>query len=559
MLPDCIEATDFRYIKIDNKFLISLTIKSLPDKIYFLDVLECIDKNIEYDMSISYKKLDPIKVLNDITYNIANIQSELETISKNQRNIDVVNKANQDAQNLRKKIQLENQELYSINIILSFYSENLIQLQKIISSLRAKFYSKRIKSDTTNFIHLQFFLYSLPLNLKNNMQNQIYITTDALANIFPFYTNNLIDTNGIVFGYTELNNSLCVIDMFSNKYENSNMCIFGASGSGKSFFTKLLICRNFFYGKRQIILDEEGEYHFLCQKLGGKIIDENTYYNILQITNKDLQEERFLDSKIDRIIHYIMELCDTSNIEIKKLKNELEKLYSKFNIFNNRKSVLLYQEEDIVHLDSKILSNEKFPTLQDLKDNVSDQNLKVFLEENINGVLNFFSKTTTFDLNEYIYVISVNKIQFKNRVLGIILEGILNRYLGEKETLIYIDEVWKYADNHKTFNCILNMYKTIRKRRAAIITITQDITDLFRYESGLYAKGILNNSCFKMIFKTEYKDENIFNQLINFSCNELSNLKKGEALLLINKNRINIKIKANKFEGEIINENDNSN
>ena len=32
-----------------------------------------------------------------------------------------------------------------------------------------------------------------------------------------------------------------IIKDFSNKYENANVCIFGCSGSGKSFFTKLYI------------------------------------------------------------------------------------------------------------------------------------------------------------------------------------------------------------------------------------------------------------------------------------------------------------------------------
>ena len=558
MLPDYIEVTDFRYIKVDNKFLISLNIKSLPDKIYFLDVINYIDKNIEYDMSIRYEKLDKMKVINDITYNIANIQSELNTINKNQRNIDVIGKASQDAQNLRRKIQLENQELYIINIVFTFYSDNLIQIQKIISSFKSKFFSKNIRSDITNFRHLEFFLYNLPLNLKNTLANNIYITTDALANMFPFYAKSLIDNNGIIFGYNQIENSLCFIDIFSSKYENANMCIFGMSGSGKSYFAKLLILRNFFYDKRQIILDYESEYENLCNRLGGCLINQNAYYNIFQITQKDLQEEEFLDKKIERIMGYINLLCDTSNIEKNTLKEEIRKIYLKFNISNDKKSVLISQEKNLIHLDSHILEKDKFPTLEDLKNNIKEGNLRSFLEKNLVDKLKFFSKTTTFNLDEDVYVISVDKFYHEKEVLWIILDGLLNRYLGEKETIIYIDEVWKYSSDKKLSECILNLYKTIRKRKGAIVSITQDITDLFKCQNGLYAKGILNNSTFKMIFKTEYKDENVFNQLVNTLSNDYTNLKKGEAYLLINKNSIRIKIKANKFESEFIDENDNS-
>lgn len=557
MFPDCIDATNFRYIKVDDKYVISLMFKSLPDKIYFLEIFNSINKNIEYDMSVYIEKLDTTQVINTLTYNITNMQSEINTMNKYQKNIDIINRSSQDAQNIRKKIQLENQELYSISIILSFYSNDLFQLQRSISSFKAKLYSKRINSDITNFRHLDFFQSNLPLNLKNELMHKIYITTDALANIFPFYTQNLMDENGITFGYNAKDNKLCYVDIFSKKYENSNMCIFGSSGSGKSFFTKLLICRNYFQGKRQIILDIEDEYSILCKKLNGSNITQNSYFNILQILEQDVKENGFLDAKIERIIGYISIICNIESIDVETLKKELKKLYLKFNITNEASSVMCFQTDNMISLDSKILPKEKFPTLVDLKNYTEDKKIKQFLNSNINGVLEFFSQTTTFDIDKDLYVISVNKLQHASKILWIILNGILNRYIGDRETIIYIDEVWKYAREKQLLSSILDMYKTIRKRRASIVTITQDITDLFKYEKGMYAKGILNNSSFKMIFKTEYKDEKIFNKLIDVE-EELSTLKKGEAYLLIGKNKLAIKVQANKFEGDIIDENDNS-
>lgn len=556
MLPDCIEATDFRYVKVDDKFLVSLSIKSLPDKIYFLDIVNFIDKKTEYDMSIKYEKLDTTKVINDITYNIANIKSELDSINKNQRNIDIINQSEKDAQNLRKKIQLDNQELYSINIFFTFYSQNLNQINKIISKFKSKFYSKNIRSDITNFRHLEFFLYNLPLNLRSSLANKIYLTTDAVANIFPFYTRNLIDNKGVIFGNSLLDNGLCCIDIFSSKYENSNMCIFGTSGSGKSYFTKLLICRNFFYNRRQIILDCEKEYENLCINLGGILVNKDTYYNIFQINPKDIEEEDFLDKKIDKVIEIIYLLCDTSKIKKEHLRYEICELYSKFNITNDKNSILTYQDENKIYLDSQILSTINFPTLEDLKDNVKNSILKEFLEINIQNKLQFFSKTTNFSLDKNLYVISVDNLHYFSDVLCTILQGILNDFLYKKQTIIYIDEVWKYTVNSKLAECILSFYKTIRKRNGSIVSITQDVTDLFKIQNGLYAKSILNNSAFKMIFKTEYKDEEIFKNLVKEMDNDYLNLKKGEAYLLINRNSIPIKINANKFESRIINEDD---
>ena len=130
-------------------------------------------------------------------------------------------------------------------------------------------------------------------------------------------------------------------------------------------------------------------------------------------------------------------------------------------------------------------------------------------------------------------------------------------YIGDTKTIVYIDEVWKYSKSENILLEIFNMYKTIRKRNGAIVTITQDVADYFEYKDGKYAKSILNNSCFKMIFKTDPKELN--NIIINKeSNNNVAFLNKGEAMLFVGNNNLKIKIQANDFERGIIYANDNS-
>ena len=237
-------------------------------------------------------KLDPLNVLSKLTYNLALNNSELSTIKKTQRNIDIISKSSTDIEELRKKIQIENEEIYGINIIITFYSQDFNQISNIFSKYRAKLYSKGIGVEITNFRHLEFYLSNLPLNNRNKfLENDLILTTKALANVFPFYTDNIVDVKGITLGYTKANRRLCMIDIFSNKYENSNMCILGASGSGKSYFTKLCILRNYFKDRVQIVLDIEDEYSNLCASLGGINVFKNIGFNIFEINQSDLLEE----------------------------------------------------------------------------------------------------------------------------------------------------------------------------------------------------------------------------------------------------------------------------
>ena len=172
--------------------------------------------------------------------------------------------------------------------------------------------------------------------------------------------------------------------------------------------------------------------------------------------------------------------------------------------------------------------------------------------------IKFFANKTNILLDSNLYVIDTNYFNNNSKVISYILDNILNRYLNTNNTIIYIDEVWKYAQNKELLLSISNMYKTIRKRNASIVTITQDINDFFTYSDGIYAKSILNNSAFKLIFKTTYKDIEYLDKFMDLKDCNLDILQKGEAILVISNNKAPIVIRANEYERMLLNENDNS-
>lgn len=552
-MPNIIDNTNFRYVKVDDKFIVSLSVKSLPDTIFFLDIVKDFPIDLNYDASLYISKQDPIKVLNSITYNIGAVESELATINKNQRDIDILSKTQNDSAALRKKIQVENQEIYVFSLILTFYSYDFNSLAKIISSIRAKFYSKGINLEVTNFRHLEFFLSNLPLENNKELLSKMYITTNALANIFPFYNTSFIDEKGVILGYTK-ENKLCILDIFSNKYENSNICIFGSSGSGKSYFTKLFIIRNYFLNKRQIIFDIEGEYENLCKNLYGEQLFKDSYINILQITDKDIKEEDFLDKKITKVAEFMTSVAE--DIDSKYLKDKLYKLYGDFNITNNIDSVIVYEDNNEMFLEYQIISKDKFPTLIDLIEYIDNPEQKEILIRLIDNELKFFSKETTIKLDSMLYVLNMSSLIKSTSVVCEIMDYILNNYINDTETIIYVDELWKYSKDEIILEAIFNMYKTIRKRRGAIVTITQEISDFYEYKNGLYANTILNNSSFKFFFKANYSDLNNIKKYLSVDYDKLLSLKKTEALLLINRNNLQLKVRANDFERGIIDEDD---
>jgi len=199
---------------VDNKYITNLCIKTLPETIYFSDIFKILPYNFQYDFSIFVNKIDAIKAINDITYNIGSTISDLKTISQNSRDIDIIDRTKEETLELRKKIQTENQEVYYLNLIITFYSYNFNELVKFLSEFKSKLYSKGILSEITNFRHKDAYLSNLPIYLKKpKLLKDIVITTDALSNLetsstyliffFKFtegFTSKIFTLSSIIFG-----------------------------------------------------------------------------------------------------------------------------------------------------------------------------------------------------------------------------------------------------------------------------------------------------------------------------------------------------------------------
>lgn len=573
ILPDIIEDNSYKYLMVDNKYICSIYIKQYPKESGFLEIIDSIPKDVEYDISIYIQKQDTYDVLKKISYQISNLRSELKDTRKNQLDLDIMEITTKDAKNLRREIQINNEEIFKINFQITFFHKDLENLFTLVKDFQNRLYSKQIISNISNFRHLDFYLNSLPyINQNNKKKTSSYITTSSLANIFPFYTKNILDRNGIVIGSTKYENKLCILDIFDEKYLNSNMCIFGSSGAEKSFFIKLFILKQYISGKRQVVFDPEGEYGNILQNLGAVYLFSNNnltnYKNILDIDEIDVQNDKanFLSNKINQVLTLITRLLDTtSQAEEEKIKKAIYDSYLKFNITEDIESIYKKSTDENLYLNKTIIDKNEFPTLFDIYEQIKSQNLKKKFKDLILNKLKCFSKTTNIDDN--ISLIGIDLKSYDNKTSAILIRYFIERELKNMEennyknpTIIYIDEVWKYLKSSLKENIsdlVFLMYKTIRKKNASMILITQEMSDLFLGENFDYAKSILNNSEFKMFFKMSYSDVELFKNIGEIEeedIHNISKLQKGEGYLMFEENRVNIKIDSTEYEKKFIRE-----
>jgi type IV secretory pathway VirB4 component len=123
---------------------------------------------------------------------------------------------------------------------------------------------------------------------------------------------------------------------------------------------------------------------------------------------------------------------------------------------------------------------------------------------------------------------------------------------------IYLDEAWRLIganSNKEVAGFIYKIFKTIRKFGGSAVAITQDVSDLFALDDGVYGKSILSNSSIKTIFSLEEENISVLDKFIKLTDEEKINIKsmqKGESIVFAGNDHIMVKVVATESEKEII-------
>ena len=529
------------------------------------------------NISIFFEKQNTSKIIKDLTYHIGSVGVDVKDNKNNRQDIEIAAFTYNDAKYIRKQIQLENEDLYYLYIYINVFSNKKEDLENTINKLEGILQSKGIQTRRGYFRQEQIFTSCLPLmlnhkDIKNTTKRNVL--TNGLIGTYPFITSSIFDEKGIFIGTNIYNNSLIFIDRYNKKYKNSNMCIFGTSGAGKSFYTKLLILRYRILGISQYIVDPEREYNNLCENLEGTLIklgpSSNTYINIFDIREDSIEEEDkgYLATKIPKLIGFFNLIFGKINEEEKAILEEkiieLYKLkgitFDDVSLYKNKKN------NKKLNLYPKFKTEKDMPLLEEFYNLLEkDERTKIFkikLIPFVKGSLKFFNNYTNIKLNNKLIVADVYELGEENLKYGMYLFTDLfwdkiKKDRDEKKA-IYLDEIWRLigvTSNKEVASFVYKIFKTIRKYGGSSVAITQDISDLFSLDNGAYGKSILNNSNIKNFFSLEEENIKVLEKFLNISEKEkieIKSLKRGESLMFVDKDHILTKIESSEEERKLI-------
>ena len=573
--PGYINNNNPKYLEIDDLYFSGLIICNYNREYEDLILKNLIDTNINMNISIFYEKQDTIKTIRELTYHIGNVGVEIKDSSDNRQDIDIAAFTYNDAKYIRKQMQVNNEDLYFLYMYIEVFSEDKKELQYLVNKVEGILQSNGLQSKKAYFREEQTFLSTLPLG-ENNMDvknaSKRNVLTNGLIATYPFISSSIFDEEGIFIGTNIYNDSLIFIDRYNNdKYKNSNICIFGTSGAGKSFFTKLLILRSRLLGIEQYIIDPEREYTKICSKLNGTLLkigpSSKTYVNILDIRKESIEdgEEGYLATKIGKLIGFFNLIFGELNEEEKGvLEEKIIECYKEKNITFNDDSLYTYKNNK-----RKFKEKKDMPRLEDLYNVFNKyEKTKTFaikLIPFIKGSLKFFNNYTNVELNNNLIVADVYELGEENLKYGmyIFTELFWDKTKKDRKIkkAIYLDEIWRLigvTSNKNVASFIYKIFKTIRKYGGSAVAITQDVSDLFSLDNGTYGRSLLNNSSIKTFFSLEEENIKVLSEYANLSEKEkieIKSLKRGECLMFVGDNHILANIESDEFEKEIIVEN----
>ena len=575
--PAYINTKNPKSIEIDGTYYSGIIIVNYNRENTELILRKIIDTNINMNISCFYEKQDAYKTIRNLSYHIANVGVDLKDGKTNSMDVDIAAFTYNDAKYIRKEIQVNNEDIYFLYIYLDIFSKDEKELEYLLNKIEGIIESTGMQTRRANFRQEQILITCMPFMENNKLLKPAAkrnVLTSGIICTYPFISSAIFDENGIFYGTNIYNDSLIFIDKYNeNKYKNANMCVFGTSGSGKSFFIKLQIIRYFLLGIEQYVIDPDREYDNIAKNLEGTIIkigpSTETYLNVLDIRQDSIEDEKgFLATKVSKLIGFFNLIFGNMDEEEKAiLEEKIIKCYNKKGItFDD--NTLYKNEKNKINIKPIFKESTDMPILEDLYNILGEdektKKMQIKLIPFVKGSLKFFNNYTNIELNNKLIIADIYELGEENLKYGMYLfvelfwDKIKENRKNKK--IIYLDEVWRLigiTSNKNVASFIYKIFKTIRKYGGSSVAITQDISDLFSLENGTYGKSIINNSSNKAFFSLEEENISILSEYTNLSEKEkveIRSLKRGESLLFAGDEHILTKIECADYEKEIINE-----
>ena len=575
LAPDVIqEKADYIYMG-EDKYARIFTLMFYPNYIeigWLDDILNMIG---DVDISTQVQVADERNVIKYLTHRVTKLQSDY-LLFESQGNIEELHRLEeniQDFEKMRRDIQINNDKLFFIKITLRVNAKSLSELNERSKILKDEFAKRSCEVRTLYFKQLEALKETLPLNNNIISDNNRNMTTAGLAAMFPIARTKSSVKDGIYLGRDLFTGLPMNLETFTQGLANANIAIFGVPGAGKSVTVKTIVGRNALINRRASILDIEGEYVALTEKLGGRTIKVRQGSPVgINLFDIDIDEdENFIDIdgkiiEIRAIMNGIINKYENRMLkskEIADIEQAVREVYREKEITEDKNSIY---EKNGGKYEGKITFDsikKKMPTLTDfhrvMKEKIQNKELASTISNFLKGnTLGIFDCESTLKINDQIICFDISEIKdevMRFYVCLVLTTWITNKYMATKERnkrYVVVDEAWNLFKNKETSDFLENLARRARKKKVAMILATQNLAEL---RQSRQAEAIINCCDTIILLKQSIGsiDETMkFFKLPSGTKEILTKARPGECILIRGGEVRALKIDMTKYESEFI-------
>lgn len=548
--PSSVEV-DFKFVRIGNLYYRTFFVVGYPRYVSANWLQPLIDFDHSLDISMFIYPVMVDDVLSNLKRRIGEMEATIASDEEAGKIVDPkVSSQLSDALALQQELAKGIERFFQFSLYITLSAPTINELEEVTKKLSTTLSSILLAIKTATLQMEAGFKTTLPLG-----QDRLFLVrnmdTSSLASTFPFTSATLTQDKGVMYGVNQQNGSLILFDRFS--MENANEVVFGKSGSGKSFFIKLEVMRQFMFGTEVIIIDPEHEYILLSETLGGELVQFSASsaikINPFDLTGTYEEGENELGLKI-LSLHGILKIMfgDIDPAMDAILDRALVETYAQKGI----------TQDPTTQTKEPPIMEDLYNTLQGMQEPQA-QDLALRLEKYVKGSLSgLFNQQSNFNISNPLTIFSIQGLEDELRpiVMHIILDFVWTRVRKSlKKRLLIVDEAWimmQYADSA---SFIYGVAKRARKYYLGLTTATQDVEDFL---SSDYGKAILTNSSIQVLLKQSTSEINHVVETFFLSEGEkqlLLSAGVGQGIFFAGQNHVALQVVAAPFEHDIITSN----
>jgi type IV secretory pathway VirB4 component len=451
-----------------------------------------------------------------------------------------------DTRKVLEELQKGTEKLFNVSLYINCKGKTKEDLNLLTKKVESELNSIMIVPNTPLFRQIPAYKSMIPI-AKDDLKAKRNITTQALSAFFPFTSPFLtVEPDGVMLGLNK-NKVPYIKDIFG--LSNANGIILATSGSGKSYFTKLLISRQLLNNTKVMVIDPQSEYTGLVSHCKGELITISRHSDTI-INPLDLMGHDYIEKRLALMDIFTIMFGELSEVQKSILDRAINETYAQKNITadhytENKPPTLGHLYKTLKAMEHKASTIER----------VTYTSLLNRLYMYTDGVFGFLNRQSQINFKNDFVCFNIGDMpkQVKPVVMFLILDYVYMKMKQSKERkLLVIDEAWSLLGKAEEATYIFEIVKTCRKFNLGLLLITQDVADLINSKAG---HAVLANTAYSFLLRQKPAVIDSVVRTFNLSDMEkeyLLTATQGKEILILDNEHQELEVVASGKEHELI-------